>query len=83
MRACRSIGSRTFPPDAQPSQEDQKRQEEGTLEISYGTDKEERHMFLSASWEEEGLTYLLFTLEGGHDGEELMQKAKEIINVEP
>lgn len=72
-----------LPPDAQPSEEDQKRKEEGTLEISYGTDKEERTVFLSASWEEEGLTYLLFTMEGGHDKEELMQKAKEIINVKP
>jgi len=72
-----------LPPDAQPSEEDRKRQEEGTLEISYGTDKEERKVFLSASWEDGGLTYLLFTMEEGHDGAELMQKAKEIIDVEP
>lgn len=73
-----------LPPDARPSEEDQKRQEEGTLEISYGTEKEERNTFLSASWEEEGLTYLLQTSKGEeHDSEELMQKAKEVIDVEP
>ena len=72
-----------LPPDAQPSEEDQKRHDEGTLEISYGTDKEERNVYLCASWEEEGLTYLLSTMHEGHDSGELMQKAKEIIDVEP
>lgn len=71
-----------LPPDAQPSEEDVKRNEEGKLEISYGTDKEERKVFLGAQWQEDGLRYLLFTMEDGADAEALLGKAKEIIDVE-
>ncbi len=72
-----------LPPEAKPSEEDQKRQEAGELEISYGSSEEERKVYLGASWEDNGLSYLLFTMEEGHDAAELMQKAKEIIAVEP
>lgn len=69
-----------LPPDAEPSEEDQKRQDAGELEISYGSETEERKTFLSASWEEDGLTYLLSTFDTGHGVEEMMEKAKEIID---
>lgn len=70
-----------LPDGTQPSKEDQKRLEEGSLEISYGTDKEERNTFLGASWEEDGIRYLLFTMESGFGEEDLLAKAKEIIAV--
>lgn len=71
-----------LPAGTQPSKEDQKRLEEGSLEISYGTDKEERNTFLGATWEENGIRYLLFTMEGSFGEEDLLAKAKEIIDVE-
>ena len=71
-----------LPADVKPSEEDQKRLEEGSLEISYGTDKEERRAFLGATWEEDGIKYLLFTMEGGFSEENLLAKAKEVIDVE-
>lgn len=69
-----------LPPDAAPSEEDQKKKEAGELEISYGSQTEERKTFLSASWEEDGLTYLLSTFNNEHSAEEMLKKAKEIIN---
>lgn len=71
-----------LPAGAKPSEEDQKRLEEGSLEISYGTDKEERTVFLGATWEEDGIKYLLFTMKGGFSEEDLLAKAKEVIDVE-
>lgn len=50
-----------LPPDAKPSEEDQKLQDEGKLQISYGSSKEERKVFKSVSWSENGMDYLLLT----------------------
>jgi hypothetical protein len=52
-----------LPPDAEPSKEDQKLQEEGKLQISYGSSEEERKVFKSVKWSENGIDYLLFTFE--------------------
>lgn len=68
-----------LPPDERPSEEDEKRQEEGTLEISYGSQEEERKTYLGASWKEDGLTYNLMTMEHGLTGEEILAMAGEII----
>lgn len=71
-----------LPPDAKPSEADVKRMEEGTLEISYGSSKEERKIYLGVKWMENGLNYNLFTMDDGHDASEMMAKAKEIIDAE-
>lgn len=68
-----------LPPDERPSAEDEKRQEEGTLEISYGSQEEERKTYLGASWKEDGLTYNLMTMEHGLTAEEILAMAGEII----
>lgn len=68
-----------LPPDERPSEEDEKRQEEGTLEISYGSQEEERKTYLGASWKEDGLTYNLMTMEHGLTAEEILAMAGEII----
>lgn len=37
---------------------------------------------LGATWEEDGIKYLLFTMKGGFSEEDLLAKAKEVIDVE-
>ncbi|HIQ73041.1 MAG TPA: hypothetical protein IAA51_01285 [Candidatus Cottocaccamicrobium excrementipullorum] len=70
-----------LPPDATPSAEDQKLEEEGKLMISYGTDQEERKVFKNVSWEEDGLHYLLLT-DQDVTLSQLMDMAGEIIDVQ-
>lgn len=71
-----------LPPDAQPSAEDQELEQTGELYISYGTDKEERKTFQMVSWEEDGLSYMLSTFSEEYGFEDLIQMAKEVIDVE-
>ena len=71
-----------LPADAEPSPEDQKRQEEGTLEIGYGSAEEERTAYTGAAWEEDGLRYHLFVMDSGTAPQELLEKAGEIIRTE-
>lgn len=68
-----------LPPDAEPSEEDKKLEEEGKLYISYGTDEEERRTFKSVSWMEDGLRYQLYTY-GDVTLEDLTAFAKEVID---
>ena len=68
-----------LPPDQEPDEADLKLEEEGKLEISYGTDKAERKTSIGAFWEDDGLTYCLITMKEGGTPEELLQMAKEII----
>lgn len=69
-----------LPPNEKPSEEDQEKEEAGLLEISYGSETAERKTFLCASWEEDGLSYQLMTFDSGHSAEEMLKKAKEIID---
>ena len=71
-----------LPPDAQPSAEDQELEQAGELYISYGTDKEERKTFQVVSWEEDGLSYMISDFSGEYGFEDLLQMAKEVIDVE-
>lgn len=69
-----------LPPDAVPSEEDAKLQEEGKLMISYGTDQEERSTFKSVAWKNGELQYLLLT-RSEITTEELVEMAKEVIDL--
>lgn len=69
-----------LPPDAEPSEADLKLQEEGKLEISYGSQEAERKVYRGAVWDEDGLHYHLLAMNGQFDAEDLMAKAKEIID---
>ena len=69
-----------LPPDQEPEEADRKLQEEGKLEISYGTDQPERKTTVGAYWEEDGLTYFLMTMKEGASPEELLEMAKEIVS---
>lgn len=69
-----------LPPDSAPSEEDLKLQEDGKLEISYGSNGKERRIYRSASWSENGLDYELASVDG-LSCEEMAGMAKEIIDV--
>lgn len=68
-----------LPPDASPSEEDQKLEEEGKLYISYGSSETERESFKNVHWEKDGVKYLLFTF-GDKDLDELFSIAKAYID---
>lgn len=78
----KSIDYLFLPPDAEVSPEDAALEAEGKLMISYGSAEEQRTTYMGAVWEEDGLKYHLFTMDGDEDAEELFSKAKEIIDVE-
>lgn len=68
-----------LPPDVQPSEEDLKLQQEGRLEISYGSSEVERQAFRHVSWTKDGVMYRLFTF-GDTSLEKLMGMAKNYID---
>lgn len=68
-----------LPGEQEPSEEDKKLEEEGKLMISYGSDQEERKLFKSVSWSENGIDYLLFTFENV-ELNSLTAMAKEVID---
>lgn len=70
-----------LPPDAKVSEEAQALKEAGKLEISYGSAKEEQKLYRGAAWDDNGIHYLLMTMNESQTAEELMAKAKEIIDI--
>lgn len=68
-----------LPPDAEPSAEDLKLEEEGRLYISYGSQEEERQVFRSVKWVENDMVYLLFNFDD-MELDQLISMAKEVID---
>lgn len=68
-----------LPPDAEPSAEDLKLEEEGKLYISYGSQEEERQIFRSVKWVENDMVYLLFNFDD-MELDQLIAMAKEVID---
>ncbi|MDR1771759.1 MAG: hypothetical protein LBS02_14170 [Hungatella sp.] len=68
-----------LPPDATPSAEDTKLEEEGKLMISYGSDKEERKVYRYVSWSENGMEYSLSSFDD-LSCDDLIGMAKEVID---
>ena len=76
-----SVMQYVFLPEGQePSEEDTKLQEEGKLMISYGSDQEERKLFKSVNWSENGIDYTLFTFENV-ELNSMTAMAKEVIDM--
>lgn len=71
-----------LPPDASPTAEDQALKEAGKLQISYGTEAEERKTFRYVTWTEDGLVYLLQAFNVDFELEELLDMAEEVLSVE-
>ncbi|WP_349668600.1 hypothetical protein [Lacrimispora sp.] len=76
---CAEVQYLFLPPDQEPSEKDKKLQDEGKLMISYGSDQEERKLFKSVKWSENGIDYLLFTFENV-ELNSLTAMAKEVID---
>ena len=70
-----------LPPDAKPSEEDLKLEEEGKLMISYGSSEEERKVYRYAGWSENGMEYSLNSFDD-LSCEDLIGMAKEVIDAE-
>ncbi|GLC78996.1 hypothetical protein [Lacrimispora brassicae] len=70
-----------LPPDAKPSEEDLKLEEEGKLMISYGSSEEERKVYRHAGWSENGMEYSLNSFDD-LSCEDLIGMAKEVIDAE-
>lgn len=64
----------------EPTEEEKKQMEEGTLNIAYGSDKEEILTSEHLSWDENGIHYSLLTMDNQVGMETLAQMAEEIIN---
>lgn len=73
-----------LPPDMEkeyePTEEEKRQMEEGTLNIAYGSTEEEIKTSEHLSWEENGIVYSLFTMDNQVGMETLAQMAEEIIN---
>ena len=70
-----------LPPDGQPTKEESELEAEGELFISYGTDEREEKLFKSVAWKKEGLSYLLSTYDEDLDIDELLEMAREVIEI--
>lgn len=71
-----------LPPDASPTAEDLALEEAGKLQISYGTETEERQTFRQVTWTENGLAYSLHTFNVDFELEELLNMAEEVLAAE-
>lgn len=69
-----------LPEGQEPSEKDKKLQDEGKLAISYGSDQEERLLFKSVTWSENGIDYLLFSSDN-MELNSLTAMAKEVIDM--
>ena len=67
------------PPDYEPTEEEKTLQNEGKLEISYGSDKKEYKTYEYLSWQDGGIYYSLSAFDALIGKDELTGMAKEII----
>ena len=65
-----------------PPEEEKKLQEEGKLNVAYGSDEVEVMTSASVTWEQEDISYCLFTFEESMSAEELLSMAKEVAEQE-
>ncbi len=68
-----------LPPDAKPSEEDLKLEEEGKLMISYGSSQEERKIYRHVGWSENDMVYSLSSADD-LSCDDLFAMAKEVID---
>lgn len=72
---------KTVPPDYQLTEEDEKLQKEGKLQIGVGSDKVEEMNNQSICWEQDGISYCLLDMGVGIDKTEFESMAKSIIDI--
>lgn len=72
------MANKFVPPDYTPTEEELKLQEEGKLNIGYGSDKVQEKVSVSVYWVQDGVTYSLFSFNDSLTAEEMFQMAKEV-----
>lgn len=72
------LTNKFVPPDYTPTEEELKLQEEGKLNIGYGSDQVEEKISVNVTWAQDGVTYSLFSFNGSLTAEEMFQMAKEV-----
>lgn len=71
-----------LPPDASPSADDLALEEDGKLQIGYGSAEEERKTYRYVTWNKDNLRYSLATFNENYELEELLDMAEEVLAVE-
>lgn len=66
------------PPDYEPTEEELKLQEEGKLNIGYGSSEIQTMVSASVTWKQDDVRYCLFTFNENMTAEEFLQMAKEV-----
>lgn len=72
------LANKFVPPDYEPTEEEVKLQEEGKLNIGYGSDEIQETVSVHVSWSQDGVTYSLLTFNENMGAEEMFQMAKEV-----
>ena len=72
------MANKFVPPDYTPTEEELKLQEEGKLNIGYGSDKVQEKVSVSVYWVQDGVIYSLFSFNDSLTAEEMFQMAKDV-----
>ena len=72
--------NKLVPPDYQPTAEDQQAERDGSVVLSYGTEKIEMHHVQGIAWEYQGLNYELLAMDIDISEDTLFEMAKEMID---
>lgn len=71
--------NKLVPPDYKPTAEDQQAERDGSVVLSYGTEKIEMHHVQGIAWEYQGLNYELLAMDIDISEDTLFEMAKEMI----
>lgn len=72
------LNHKFVPPDYEPTEEEIKLQDEGKLNIGYGSSEVEVKVSVSVSWKQNDICYCLFSFNENMSADEMLQMAKEI-----
>lgn len=75
-----TINMKVVPPEYEPTEEEKQLEKEGKLMISYGSEKVENYISVSAVWEKDGVVYSMGSVEKeGIPEQTLIDMAEELI----
>lgn len=74
--------NKLVPPDYKPTAEDQQAERDGSVVLSYGTEKIEMHHVQGIAWEYQGLNYELLAMDIDISEDTLFEMAKEMIDAQ-
>ena len=74
--------NKLVPPDYQPTDADKKAEQDGSVILSYGSEKIEMNTVQGVAWEYQGLNYELLAINVDISADGLFQMAKELIDAQ-